>query len=716
MKKILSTVLAGLMLLGGSAAVFADEIPSGTALVLAEKSHLALDRDRGCVDMIDGTVTVGRLKSEFASEVKVVDKDGMAKSDDAAVATDDLVVAGEDSLRALIYGDTDRNGKVNLADVSAILKSVAKWETDLSEDAADVDKSGKVALADASKMLKFIAKWPDISLGNVRWVFENTKLTAEHESSDLDLYFESPMVKIGRSNTKNTGENAYKIRSARNETESCQFFVAADKDMAGLTVHLSDFEHEYGEGTLTGETFIHYYYKMNVVTNCLIENYPSIEEYDHFPEALLPLADSFEVKADTNQSFTVNVTVPKDAPAGMYKATLTVRDADGNAVKTANIYTYVWDFTLPDTPYSKSSFGMSGFTIYSSLGWFDKKWYGGDDNATTMAHYDFLLDHNISCYQLPVAITDPRADAYMSDPRVTSFEVCGENLRFPDEDNWTQTMANWNKVQTDPVWAEKAHFYYVDEPQGESGAAKVKAQHAYITEKLGTDDFDVIIPFGNSMADLNNNIDMLEFMKDYVDIYVPSSGGFMPNIEGNHYVEGLWTPRQAFRKFGESLPRLQAIKEDPDKELWWYVCVGPQFPWPNLFTAHQGVMTRVIWWQQFMYDTEGFLYWATQADWEKILKCGGEFPTNGDGTLMYLGAFFGREDNLPVASWRLTQVRDGFDDFDYLRMAEELVGRDEVMKLVNRLTTNVTTVKEDADLMAALRDELAEIITDNRDR
>ncbi|MBE6708261.1 MAG: DUF4091 domain-containing protein [Ruminococcaceae bacterium] len=703
MKKLLSAILAALTISGGVVSVFADD----AGLTLTESSHLKVEN--GIVDMIDGTLTVGELKANFAGSVDVA-----GKTDDAAVCSDDAVTAGGETVKAIIWGDASKDGKITLTDATRMLQAIAKWSVDISATAGDVDRNDKLNLSDVSKLLRKLAKWDDISLGNVRMVFENTKLTAENESADLDLYFGSPLVKISRSNTKNTGKNAYKIKTARNETESCQFYVSSEKNMEGLTVQLSDFVHEYGEGTLTGEVFIHYYYKMEVVANCLIENYPSIEEYDYFPEALLPLADSFEVKAEQSQGFTVNVTAGKDAPAGMYRATLTVKDAEGNAVKTANIYTYVWDFTLPDTPYSKSSFGMSGFTIYSTLGsWYDKKWYNGDNNATIMAHYDFLLENNISCYQLPVSITDPRADAYMSDPRVTSFEVCGENLRFPDEDNWTQTMANWEKVQSNPVWAEKAHFYYVDEPQGESGAALVKAQHEYIREKLGTDDFDIIIPFGNSMADLNNNIDMLEFMKDYVDIHVPSSGGFMPNIEGNHYAEGLWTPRQAFNKFGESLPRLQAIGEDPDKELWWYVCVGPQFPYPNLFTSHQGIMTRVLWWQQFMFGPEGFLYWATQADWDKVIKCGGEFPTNGDGILMYLGAFFGYEQNLPVASWRLTQVRDGFDDFDYLKMAEELVGREEVMKLVTKLTTGVTTVKEDPALMEKLRDSVAELILGN---
>ncbi len=705
MKKLLSATLALLMLAGSASAVFAEDVPVAAELTLAEGSHLKLDTESGYVDGIDGTITVAELKANFATAVSVKDAARNDKADDADVASDDAV----GDLKALIYGDVDKNGKINIMDVSAILKSIAKWETDICAPAADVDKSGGVNLADCTKLLKKIAGWADISLGNVRWVFENTKLTADKELADLDLYFGTNLIKIGRSNTKNTGKNAYKIKLARNETESCQFYVASKKDMEGLTVELSDFVHEYGEGTVESEMFIHYYYDMEVHTNALATGRGEIVENDDFVEPLLPLADSFEVKADKNQGFTISVTAGKDSPAGMYKAVLTVKDAEGNEIKQANVYTYVWDFTLPDTPYSKSSFGMSGYSIYAELGLMDSKWYSGDDSVTHAKYYEFLLDHNVSSYQLPYEITDPRADALMSDPRVTSFEICGENLRIPDDDDWDQTLANWNKVQTNPVWAAKGHFYYVDEPY-EPGYALVKHQHEYLTEKLGTDDFDIILPFFNSMVDRSQNIDMLEFIIPYVDIFVPRSDGFHPNLQ-TAYGRNPWTPRQAYSKFGENLARLKKIQEDPEKELWWYVCIDPGFPYPNLFTAQQGNMNRVIWWQQFIFDTEGFLYWATQARWDTLRKPTNT-PGNGDGLLMYLGERYGREG--PVASWRLIQVRDGFDDFDYLKMAEELVGRETVMKIVNELTTDVLKVNEDPAVMEACRDAVAELIVANQ--
>ncbi|MBQ7827183.1 MAG: DUF4091 domain-containing protein [Clostridia bacterium] len=704
MKRLLSAALAGIMLLGAAMPIVAEDAPAG--LTLAEGSHLVLDADSKIIDKIDGTISVADLKANFAGEVAVIGADGAAKADDSAVATDDSV----GDYKAMIYGDVNRDGKIALADVSGVLQSIAGWSTDVNTFAADVDKTGNLNLSDITKLLKYIAGWDDVSLGNVRWVFENTKLEAANESADLDLFFDSTLIKTGRSDNENTGKNSFKIRLARNESEACQFFVAADKSMEGLTVELTPFEHEFGEGTLEAEIFIHYYYDMTVHTNAIPTGYGEIVESDGFVEPLLPLADSFEVAAGKNQGFNIDLTAGKDAPAGMYKAVLSIKDSEGNELKRANVYAYVWDFTLPDTPYSKSSFGMSGYGIYATLGAYDRKWYSGDDSQTHAAHYEFLLEHNVSAYQLPYEITDSRADALMSDPRVTSFEICGENLRLPDDDDWNQTLANWNKVQSNPVWAEKGHFYYVDEPY-EPGYALVKHQHEYITQKLGTDDFDIILPFFNSTVDVSSGLDMLEFIIPYVDIFVPRSDGFHPNLE-TAYGRSPWTPRRSHRIYGENLDRLKKIQEDPEKELWWYTCIDPGFPYPNLFTGQQGNMNRVIWWQQFLFDTEGFLYWATQSGWDSVRAH--KDPGNGDGLLMYLGVFFGYEANIPVASYRLIQVRDGFDDFDYLKIAEELCGREAVMEIVTRLTTDVLKVNEDPAVMEACRDAVAELIEANQ--
>lgn len=60
-------------------------------------------------------------------------------------------------------GDVNRDTKINLADVSLMLKYIAKWDVELDLVAADVNDDTKVNLGDVSLMLKYIAKW-DVEL------------------------------------------------------------------------------------------------------------------------------------------------------------------------------------------------------------------------------------------------------------------------------------------------------------------------------------------------------------------------------------------------------------------------------------------------------------------------------------------------------------------------------------------------------------------------
>ena len=70
---------------------------------------------------------------------------------------------GEVIPKLSVPGDVNGDGKVNLNDVSLILKNIAKWNVTMDADAADVNDDGKVNLNDVSLILKYIAKW-DITL------------------------------------------------------------------------------------------------------------------------------------------------------------------------------------------------------------------------------------------------------------------------------------------------------------------------------------------------------------------------------------------------------------------------------------------------------------------------------------------------------------------------------------------------------------------------
>ena len=679
------------MLMTGTAAVFAEGEQTG--LELTDASHLKLDRESGYIDMIDGTITAAELKENFASEVTVASPNGEAKADDAAVATDDVVTAGDDSIRVLIYGDADRNGKINLNDVSAMLKHVANWSIDISEAAADVDRKDAVNVADVSKLLKYIAGWDNISLGNVRMIAENVKQTAEHEDTSIDMYFTSMMNKTAREVTESTGEYVYRMKLARNETESCQVLLSATENREGLTAELSAFEYEFGGYSIDGKLEWIYYYSTSVLPDASL-GYRGDRQANfvkgEYPEVVLPMAESFELTANRTQHMVISVTSGKDAPAGMYRASLDIRDSGGQVIKTAYVYAYVWDFTLPDAPYSASLFCNAS--------------YG---QSTYEDYYNYLLDYKLSSYVLPYEITDSRADAYMSDPRVTAFVIAGGKDMYAGIMGATdeETIANYQKVMSNEDWAKKGLFYYTDEPYG-AGLYNVKTTYEYVTNLLGTTNIRNITPFGQSYADEEcqaKGIDSVKFIEPYINVWCPISIAYHTRAEG-----GTWSPARSVLEYGEYPDRAAAYRERGD-EIWWYVCNAPDEYYANLFTWYQGVVIRDLMWQQYFNNVDGLLYYAVSMNWDKISKY--QFDIfNGDGTLLFPGEKFGYSG--PCASWRLVQLRDGFDDFDYLRMAEELVGREAVMKVVNKVTTGMLEYTADYRVVEAARDEIAKIIID----
>lgn len=69
-----------------------------------------------------------------------------------------------DEALTLVYGDLNRDGMVNLVDVTLLRRYVAKWDVVVYEPAADVNGSGAVDLVDVTVLRRYVAGW-DVSLG-----------------------------------------------------------------------------------------------------------------------------------------------------------------------------------------------------------------------------------------------------------------------------------------------------------------------------------------------------------------------------------------------------------------------------------------------------------------------------------------------------------------------------------------------------------------------
>jgi hypothetical protein len=127
--------------------------------------------------------------------------------------------------------------------------------------------------------------------------------------------------------------------------------------------------------------------------------------------------------------------------------------------------------------------------------------------------------------------------------------------------------------------------------------------------------------------------------------------------------------------------------------------------WPSYMIDASAVRNRAMQWLAFRYDVSGELYYETTQAY------GGDpwtdqylFSGNGDGTLFYPGtpARIGGTTHVPVASIRLKMIREGMEDYEYLRLLADAGDPALAREIADGLFPNAyTTDAPPAALLAA---------------
>lgn len=187
-------------------------------------------------------------------------------------------------------------------------------------------------------------------------------------------------------------------------------------------------------------------------------------------------------------------------------------------------------------------------------------------------------------------------------------------------------------------------------------------------------------------------------------------------------------------------PAVMEYLEDHGKKLWCYVANSPYAPNPGYHVdSLRGYEPRIIKWASWARGATGFLYWASSLDqrypnhWTTPMN---DFGACGDGNLFYYGARNGpvlndgatplRPIMGPIAGFRLKQIREGLEDWEYLLLCEKLKGRPFTAELVSKVYrgpggaygTRMTTAEldrhwtQDATTIYQVRRELAAAIVE----
>ena len=505
------------------------------------------------------------------------------------------------------------------------------------------------------------------------------KLTASNEDASVLFWFDHMTEKTYRDNITPSDLNTYVIHMAGNSIENCQFFVAPTESAREIRVEITDMTD--GKGNV-------------LKTKLLREHYVKIGS-NWVPDALPPVDGAVSVSKNNSQGFVIKVWTEQNQPEGLYSATVNVYDAQtGACIKTANVYTYVYDFSLSEHTALKTAVQMSPWVISNSYAQKSMNDYSAEE--LYKMYYDFMLENRISCYNLPYSLWDSRVTEYLDNPRVTSFSI--------KESNGGDEAGAYALLSQKPEWLEKGYFYYVDEPTNTDLLYQLKSHGERLASTYPG--YRQVSPFFTNIT--IDGIDQISFMQPYTQIWCTKVFAFTPRdkaiISGAQYL----TTKLQDEQYGSFADRMKAEVAGGD-ELWLYFCWEPNQPYANWLATGDGTEPIVSIWQCMMTDATGVLYWGStywSADPYNDLSSTVINSVYGDGVLIYSGAEVGKYE--AVSSFRLENIRLGIQDYQMLYMLEQASGEQAVDEMVAMVTKDVITYTNDDDYLHVVRVLLAE--------
>ena len=530
---------------------------------------------------------------------------------------------------------------------------------------------------------------------------DNTKLDAASEDANLDLWFNHAYINNPAEDITSTGWNAYQLRLAKNESEGTHMFLVSKTGHNGLTVSVTPFKNANGDEL--GTELMYGYYFDDVEGKTLVDPIPWVKD-----------GQTFDLAAGRSYMYIIKATSYLDTPAGIYTATVTVKDAGGNEIKKATVSAYVWNFALPEETSCKTQMDLSWYNIYYSHECWD-----GDDSLLYKNYYDLLLNNRVCAYTLPYNkdgyFTDSRIVEYLDNPRVTAFNPLGWGVR---ENLESRVPAAYAFLSQKQEWLDKSYFYLVDEPLNQGHLDQINQYGALLKEHFPG--YKMMAPeHVNYVWDKDSTVDNFSYVQDSINVWC-FKPYFFTTYEQAKYDRRLtyWMTPKLEANLGTFAERMAKEQAEGD-ELWWYVTRRPENPEITLLMETEAVRHRILFWQQKLYNVDSFLYYLVN-DWYEMGENNGlnkkyehtagmdAFDCYGNGVLLYCGQDFDVYGG--VESIRLETVRDGIEDFEYLTMITELYGKDVTDAIIHRLTTSLSNYNTDTDNFTDLRIALGNII------
>jgi uncharacterized protein (TIGR03382 family) len=425
-----------------------------------------------------------------------------------------------------------------------------------------------------------------------------------------------------------------------------------------------------------------------------------------FPDALVPDVDEvvgekrnafpFSVPPGENRVLWVELHVPPDAPAGVYQGGVTVHASTGDVRVPVTLT--VWDFALPSTSSLRSHFGLYYGDLIAAHG------VSGDALSALRARYGQLaLDHRITLgsvddgnrdlghyAQFYGPLMDGTAPTQLGGARMTSAIYTGSGTQAD--------YAAWASFFRSRGWFDRLIAYTCDEPPATCAWSDIPARNA--TAKAGDPGIKTLVTTSLEGATAQGVLSAIDII--------------VPNVDALYAHAGATYARYPSFVATTSLKELWQYQSCDSHGCGWLDPAG--VGWPSYMIDAGSVRARAEEWLSFQAGATGELYWETTWAYSgDAWSNQNAFNGNGDGTLFYPGtkARIGGSSDIPLASIRLKMIREGMEDFEYLKALSDAGDPALAHAIAAQLFPDGLTEPSAADLLAA-RETIARRVVELR--
>ncbi|MFL5300415.1 MAG: sugar-binding protein, partial [Anaeromyxobacteraceae bacterium] len=505
------------------------------------------------------------------------------------------------------------------------------------------------------------------------------------------------------------------IAAARNEFEPFQLLVTGPATgVTATATSLSNGAATIGPVRLYREDLI------RIVTQSAPD--AIVPAGESLPDALVPDVDElygekrnafvgFNVASGETRAIWGEVRVPETAAPGTYTGSVTVRFAEGSA--TIPVSLTVHDFALPTKPSLKSAFGLYYGAIPSGHG---IAWSGAAFPALREKYGALALDHRVSLSHHDdgdgsIAHFDATYGPLVAGTAATQTPKAAlSSLEVTTGSTDTAGLKSWYDHFAAQGLGDRLFQYTCDEPPQTCAWTDIPLRQR--AAKAANPAYRTLVT--SSLAEIRDAEAQygISIVKD-LEIVTPVIN-YLYDKPGLRFAGPQW---QSYASFVASGPR---------KELWSYQscmshgCGGTSSyftGWPSYTIDASAVRNRAMQWLEFLYRVTGELYFDTafaysHDPWSNQW----DFHGNGDGTLFYPGtpARIGGTTHVPVASIRLKMIREGMEDFEYLKLLADLGDRAMAEREVQALFPTAYQTDADPAALMAARDRIARRIVELR--